>query len=986
MEEEKKELIENEETLEPEEQIEEDGIETAEGGIETAEGEYEDVESLYGNPEESPEPKKFGQEEYEKTLDNKNYYKDKENDIKEKQEKNQKEQTDTKKELEEAKKAREEAKNARNETKGNAGSTKEEIKQKKEEYKETNKKYKKAKKKEKEIKQEGKALNQSRRQNKLSNIKSNMYKATHRMETAKLSAKNFAKKKVEKAKAELKKQAINFLKKNPYVLIGLIAFAAILLLLIIMMAALSGGAGGAYGATMNDGYYENDYNFNETTITYSNCNEDNAVTINIEDFVKGSLYSYTKNIELSDESLKAIMIIIKTNALSLGGYTSNNKNINISGCNLQYEDINNIEESLLKKYNNLYNSIKDLLYISESYDSEITSLSTIDSLSFDYNKVNDINNISDGKNYEEILSTVYPNEGNTSIASNIGNFFIGDSRTLYFKSYGITSDSNSVYAGAMGYHWFAGNTATNRNGSYNCKINAIECANSKIGSNQKNIIVWLGVNDVTNYELYYNKFIELANGEWKNHYIYIASVGYVDGSKNLYVNNSQIDTFNNFMRQKVNESNISNLKYIDLGFTKDEMGKGTSDGVHYTKSFSKKIYDKMVSFTNREISGNRKIYNLSDHITYYTLTNNTAWWWPIGSTNETSPGIYGGNPYTTHITSNYGYRIHPTTHERSFHTGIDIGWSGIDGQPVIAARDGKVTLHVTDSPTAGNYVVVDHGDGYATRYLHMKENSVVVKVGDQVRQGQKIGSVGMTGRGTGSHLHFDILVNNNYVNPLDYVSVDAPRQVNKYGTIIANEGAKNPSEVKKEMCRSLLASGFSENAVAGILANIAGESSMDLDNLEGCYEQDVCCKNIPGYPNGYGYCITGNIIGQYGSDERYTNAIDSGAYSRENFVSDKAGYGLIQWTASSRKAGLYDYAKAQNKSIASISVQLGYLLKELESYPVTYKYITGNYSAYDIANNFCLDFERPADKENTCRKRANNYASSMLTYVQNSCS
>lgn len=99
------------------------------------------------------------------------------------------------------------------------------------------------------------------------------------------------------------------------------------------------------------------------------------------------------------------------------------------------------------------------------------------------------------------------------------------------------------------------------------------------------------------------------------------------------------------------------------------------------------------------------------------------------------------------------------------HDGIDI--AAPLGTPVYAPAGGKVTFAGTKNGY-GNYVAVDHGNGYVTAYAHM--NEVYVKEGDVLSQGALIGAVGRTGRATGNHLHFEVLVNGSFVNPMDYIA------------------------------------------------------------------------------------------------------------------------------------------------------------------------------------------------------------------------
>ena len=88
------------------------------------------------------------------------------------------------------------------------------------------------------------------------------------------------------------------------------------------------------------------------------------------------------------------------------------------------------------------------------------------------------------------------------------------------------------------------------------------------------------------------------------------------------------------------------------------------------------------------------------------------------------------------------------------------------GTPIYASRSGYVTIATYES-TAGNYVTINHQDGYTSVYMHMTHD--VVSVGEYVKAGQLIGYVGNTGRSKGFHLHFGISYNGTYVNPMNYI-------------------------------------------------------------------------------------------------------------------------------------------------------------------------------------------------------------------------
>lgn len=123
------------------------------------------------------------------------------------------------------------------------------------------------------------------------------------------------------------------------------------------------------------------------------------------------------------------------------------------------------------------------------------------------------------------------------------------------------------------------------------------------------------------------------------------------------------------------------------------------------------------------------------------------------------------NPTRGRISSPFGYRIDPFTGLRAMHNGIDI--ANAIGTPVVASMSGKV-IYVDNRPKGyGNMVIIKHNDGYQTLYAHL--NTIVVTQGAWVNQGVKIGTMGSTGRSTGSHLHFSIFKNNTPQNPANYV-------------------------------------------------------------------------------------------------------------------------------------------------------------------------------------------------------------------------
>lgn len=115
------------------------------------------------------------------------------------------------------------------------------------------------------------------------------------------------------------------------------------------------------------------------------------------------------------------------------------------------------------------------------------------------------------------------------------------------------------------------------------------------------------------------------------------------------------------------------------------------------------------------------------------------------------------------LSSLYGSRKHPITGRPNNHTGIDIPASA--GTNIYAAKSGVVTTS-TYNRSYGNYVVVSHSDGSSTLYAHMKKRNATV--GQTVKQGAVIGYVGTTGSSTGNHLHFEVRINGNRTDPVNY--------------------------------------------------------------------------------------------------------------------------------------------------------------------------------------------------------------------------
>lgn len=139
--------------------------------------------------------------------------------------------------------------------------------------------------------------------------------------------------------------------------------------------------------------------------------------------------------------------------------------------------------------------------------------------------------------------------------------------------------------------------------------------------------------------------------------------------------------------------------------------------------------------------------------------------------------------------------------------------------------------------------------------------------------------------------------------------------------------------------------GFTDCGIAGLMGNIYVESGFNPQNLEG----------------------KGNNALKM-TDDEYTKAVDSGAYSYDLFQRDTHGFGLVQWTYHTRKAALFNYAKKCNKSIGDLNMQLEFLYGELKGYPSVFKALQTATTVREASDIVMLQYERPYDQSEKARK------------------
>lgn len=174
-----------------------------------------------------------------------------------------------------------------------------------------------------------------------------------------------------------------------------------------------------------------------------------------------------------------------------------------------------------------------------------------------------------------------------------------------------------------------------------------------------------------------------------------------------------------------------------------------------TKEAAIKEYEAMIAQENAEIAALEKAVaeeraRLEAENAQARIYNGGMFAWPC-------PGY-------KRISDEYGNRMHPILGIQKFHNGLDMAAPG--GTPILAAYDGDV-VGAAYNNSMGNYIMIDHGSGLYTIYMHC--SALYVSKGQTVTKGQNIAAVGSTGRSTGNHLHFSVRLNGNYVNPWNYL-------------------------------------------------------------------------------------------------------------------------------------------------------------------------------------------------------------------------
>ena len=174
-----------------------------------------------------------------------------------------------------------------------------------------------------------------------------------------------------------------------------------------------------------------------------------------------------------------------------------------------------------------------------------------------------------------------------------------------------------------------------------------------------------------------------------------------------------------------------------------------------TKEAAIKEYEDMIADENAQIAALEKA--VAEEKARLAAANANARTYDGGMFAFPCPGY-------KRISDEYGNRMHPTLGVEKFHNGIDL--AAASGTSILAAYDGDVVA-ADYSSSMGNYIMIDHGGGLYTIYMHA--SALYVSKGQSVYKGQTIAAVGSTGRSTGPHLHFSVRLNGNYVSPWNYL-------------------------------------------------------------------------------------------------------------------------------------------------------------------------------------------------------------------------
>ena len=395
-------------------------------------------------------------------------------------------------------------------------------------------------------------------------------------------------------------------------------------------------------------------------------------------------------------------------------------------------------------------------------------------------------------------------------------------------------------------------------------------------------------------------------------------------------------------------------------------------------------------------------------------------------------GYIGGKGYD--LFNKFGVQTagYPNYSSGSYHGGVDRD-AGVN-TPIPAFSEGTVETVVNKySPNTGttsngsswqggwgNYVKVRDPYGKALLYAHL--NGTTLKAGDKVNVGNTIGIQGHTGYSTGSHLHLEVWKDANnrnkptgLIDPYSYLKDRTETTLD--GTTSSDTtmaGSSTTSSTATTEDTSMFAAiNNIRNVLSNAVSSIFGTNnqsttsdSVDSSDSSAVYSSSTAASNIKGTTYSektwnyltekglpaFGVAgLMGNLYAESAirpnnlqnsyetslgmSDTQYTNAVNSGSYTR--FNTDEAGYGLAQWTSSDRKRGLYNLKKKQGKSIDDIGLQLDWLWHELNNgYKSVLNTLKKASSVREASDKVLTKFEIPADMSEKVKRTRASYGQS----------
>lgn len=400
----------------------------------------------------------------------------------------------------------------------------------------------------------------------------------------------------------LKTKLLLFIKANPWV----IGILIVIFIIFVVLLSFS-------NADTSNGSFDETCDFNLAKVSLKTCDSDEeAKEMTIKEYVFGVVYAINQNNELSDEALKALMIAVKTNALAMGNYENENKSLSLDTCDVSFAS--EVPSDASSKYDTLYAEISNYLYLANSYNDAITSLSESDKLDISPGTQEKFaQNESD--DYRAILDDIY-NNGIDSVDTVV----VGDSRVRGMVNAGVITDAKAVYGEGYGYNWLVGN------GSFDAsKTNYPQGGISGIktlAETTENIVLWLGVNDFSyvSADTYFKEYYKLATEEYPSKKFYIVSVGPVDDDK-ATVKNEDIDVFNENLKILVNNSDADNLKFLNIDYSIKEYDNA---GLHYGDDDYKKIYKSITRSIGGTKFGAYKIYDLASYCEFIPAENSNS--------------------------------------------------------------------------------------------------------------------------------------------------------------------------------------------------------------------------------------------------------------------------------------------------------------------------------------------------------------------------